>query len=330
MEIMSNTNSNSITSIFVAEFNNNPNFKDAIVTLFKTKIKQNLKEHYEISENINRDSYTLNNKIELFNCSHSPLRYEEMKKTEIDIIARMQEEHKPKLMIEVKAGIKETLQKSQTKTSEYYKTAKAHGIPLLYIIPKNYHYIDDLPNGSIKITWEEIRKKIKDQNKEFCRQIDTFVEITDENTELGLKKEDDDYINTILDEINDSLGKMKNKSRQKDKWCIGYFYSNKKGDFFIGFTPKFKDNIKLFALCIAEKCNNINLGDDRKETPFLFNDGWYYYPITEELKELNIDNLLETDKKFINIEILKDIQKKVESKKIELSQIRKICETIKN
>ena len=171
--------------------------------------------------------------------------------------------------------------------------------------------------GQIIITWEEVKDKAS--NIKFSELINEYVEISDESNKLQLNEEEENIINNSMEEIKNVLEqiKRKNLSKQKDHWCIGYFYSiKKKGDFFIGFTPKYFDNEKFFSLCIAEGYKNTILGD-RAENPLLFNDGWYYLPIpitSDKYKE---------DKKYIDTDVIKAIQGKIDN--INIEKIRKIC-----
>lgn len=115
------TNSNSITSILTIALNQDSDFRQGMLKLFEKVIRRKI-----------------DSTVKFYNCSHSPLLYEEMNGKEIDIIARIPGKHKPVMMIEVKANIMESLQESQNMKGEYQRTAKKHDIPLVYIIPENY------------------------------------------------------------------------------------------------------------------------------------------------------------------------------------------------
>ena len=308
---MNRTNSNSITSILVVALNNENNnesennkFRKEMLDLFFGK-KRNKR---------------LDN-VKFYDCTHSPLLYEEMGGTEIDIIARIPGQHKPVMMIEVKASIGETLQDSQVAEGAYENTANKHEIPLVYIIPKNYIHKDKLPKNSkdkpklkVKIIlWEDIKKHISDMDVSFEKQIEQFVETYSDNNDLSneekallkdkelliqiynFKKEKLDMIKAVLDKKKRRIS----PSPQEDQWGVGFYYSYKnydqflkkrqQNDYFIGFNPYYKDD-KFFALCIAETCKNIHLGDKKD---LYFEDGYYFIPILKS-------NCIEGDKDVLD------------------------------
>ncbi len=334
--IMSQTKSNSITSILVSELNNNSDFRVEMLKLFYKKVKNcRKKSDYQkktleiIKKIIAKEKAEENNAIVFYDCTHSSLHYKEMNGTQIDIIARIPDQHKPVMMIEVKARFDEELGNSQAQGGTYQKTSETHGIPLVYIIPQNYKEIKKLPQkplsekslslGQIIITWEKVQEKSR---KEFSEIINEYVEISYGRNNLQLnEKKDEKIINKAMKVIKNALNHIneKNLSKQKDHWCIGYFYSIKgKGDFFIGFTPKYFDNEKFFSLCIAEGYKNTTLGD-RAENPLIFNDGWYYLPIPITSEKYDY----EEDKKLIDTDVIKSIQEKI--KDLNIEKIRKIC-----
>ena len=296
---MSKTNSNSITSILAAALNsNNSQFRIDMLKYFGNKIGR-----------------SIDDTIRFYDSSHSPLLYSEMKGTEIDIIARVPGVHKPIMMIEIKASAGETLQPSQSnskKEGTYKKTSEKYNIPLIYIIPEKYIHDKNIPENAIKIYWEKIRnitKKLKEIKLD--KLIDSFVEITEKSNQFPLDKK----INTSLENIKKLLEKNINieniSDLQNDQWGIGYYFSTKKpkADYFIGFTPDYKEDKKFFSLCIAESCKNIDLGDrnkNPKERPMFFNDGWYYFPLGKNMLDKNI-KMPDVDKKHIDKNILKAI-----------------------
>ena len=97
---MNRTNSNSITSILIFALNNKK-------SPFRNKI---LKEKFGIESNEN---------LCFYDGTHNPLLIHEMKNKQVDIYAREIGKHKVTMMIEIKANLQETLQKSQGKKGEY-------------------------------------------------------------------------------------------------------------------------------------------------------------------------------------------------------------------
>ncbi|MBO7430569.1 MAG: hypothetical protein J6U56_06110 [Spirochaetia bacterium] len=292
---MAKTNSNSITSILVSELNKDITFRKNFISLINKKKKIIDKKTTE--------------KLEFFDCTHSPLRYKEMKNAEIDIIARFHGEHKPKLMIEIKANQRENLQDSQKREKEYHKTSTIHGIPLIFIIPDSYYKKTELQDWATIITWEEIREK-----SDFKDQIDAFVEINIKS--ISFSSKDNKKIDEVLNSIKDVLTKSKrqNISCQKDQWGIGFYYSTLRpqNDYFIGFIPKYREDKKFFSLCIAEKCNNNELGDrdsNPKVKPLFFDDGWYYFSVKK-------DELFDGDKALIDKKVLEIIKDRVSDEDI--------------
>lgn len=285
------TNSNSITSILTAALNQESAFRSKLLKLFEKKVGRKI-----------------STSVQFYDSTHSPLLYEEMKGTAIDIIARVPGQHKPIMMIEVKANIGEPLQKSQQKNGTYQKTAEAHGIPLIYIIPKNYVHEDKLPKKTKKIIliyWEDIYENCENIKISFDEQISQFVdlsvkeEISDEEKKLLKNKKLLLRIFKLKTLVLDAIDKvLKSNNRQtsdeEDQWGVGSYYQWKNNNYFLGFNPYYSnENEEYFlALDIAETCKNYELGD-RKKNPLYFEDGYYFLPI------LNSD-ILEGDEKVLS------------------------------
>ena len=162
---MSKTNSNSITSILITELN-----------IEKSDFRSEMLNKFSIKDN----------RIKFYDGTHNPLRYPEMNKKEIDIIARIPGIHKPKLMIEVKASINEDLQNSQAIRGAYQRTSTKQGIPLFYIIPENYKHKNKIPKNATTITWEDIKDVTQKYSNKLNIQINNFVEISNKNNSLWI------------------------------------------------------------------------------------------------------------------------------------------------
>ena len=282
---MSKTNSNSITSILTIALNiKESDFRKKMIELFKETIKENIPED-----------------IVFYDCTHSPLLYKEMNGKEVDIIARIPGTHKPIIMIEVKANTGEPLQESQGKKGEYEKTSKVHKISLIYIIPTNYIHKSELPDNSKIITWEKILEYTKHITITFDSQITQFVEISNDdnilteyekklltNEELLLSIYRTKLI--ILEKMHLCLDKQKRKiTYEEDKpWGVGFYYTYKKQDYFLGFNPYYY-NENFLALDIAENINNFELGDSES---LYFEDGYYFIPILNNEKCYGDEKLL--------------------------------------
>lgn len=164
---MSRTNSNSITSIFISEFNN-----------LKSDFRKKMLERFKKTGNEIPDD------LIFYDGTHSPLKLKSMGEKEVDIYARVPGKYKIYLMIEVKAGINEDLQDSQKIKGEYKKTSIAEKIPLFFLIPKAYSQRND--DDFIKennIEWEEVLEIATScKDNRIVNQIRDFVELTeDEN-----------------------------------------------------------------------------------------------------------------------------------------------------
>lgn len=298
---MSKTNSNSITSILVAALNTeNSEFRTKMISILSKKIRKKIKDE-----------------IQFYDCTHSPLLYKEMKETEIDIIARYPGIHKPVMMIEIKANIGEPLQFSQGKNGYYKKTSKEHGIPLIYIIPKQYRHKGNLPEESYKIYWEDILSETGNINVNFDTQINQFIEISDGKNNLSkeeellfnnieLMKKIFDFKTDILKIIEDGLNSKRNiYNYEETQWGVGYYYSYKRNNYFLGFNPYY--NVKFdtfFALDIEETQNNTKLGD---EINLIYDEGYYFIPILNN-KTIEGDKIvLETLRKRLSEAGIKNI-----------------------
>lgn len=334
---MAKTNSNSITSILTVALNSSTTeFRRKMIELFEKTIQRKISDT-----------------IIFYDCTHTSLLYKEMKGKEVDIIARTPGVHKPVMMIEIKANIGETLQDSQKEGGEYQKTSTEHKIPLIYIIPKNYIHKNELPNKAKKIYWETILKHTDKISITFDTQINQFVEISEDDTCLSTEEKSLLQNNNLLVKIYEFKEKVlhilkealeSNKRnidyREESPWGVGFYYSFKKQNYFIGFNPYFAENNNdnFFALDIQETSHNFELGD-RKDNPLYFEEGYYYVPILKsktfdgdekvlmrirsKFKELQIDsiddNIQNSFSNFFSLqmkitdEVFKEIFKKSES-----------------
>ena len=303
---MAKTNSNSITSILVAALNTeDSDFRNKMISIFSKKIKRKIK-----------------NEITFYDCTHSPLLYKEMNDTEIDIIARYPGIHKPIMMIEIKANIGEPLQFSQGQNGYYVKTSNKHDIPLIYIIPQKYIHKEELPKTAIKIYWEDILKETGNITVNFDSQISQFVEISNDEKYLSVEEkklyENKKLLNdiytfktTILKTLRDILIEKQridnNTEPEEDQWGVGFYYSFKNNNFFLGFNPYYNEQFDaFFALDIEETKNNTNLGDEKH---LIYDEGYYFIPILD-------NKTIEGDKTVINA-----LRKKLKSQENNISKI---------
>ena len=299
---MAKTNSNSITSILVAALNTEKSdFRTKMISIFSKKLH---------NKKINDD-------IVFYDCTHSPLLYEEMKETEIDIIARYPGIHKPIMMIEIKANIGEPLQFSQRENSYYLNTSQEHGIPLFYIIPRKYRHIESLPKEAIKIYWEDILSDTGNINVCFDTQITQFVEISDGekylskeeerlfNNNIGLMQEIYKFKNDILKIMIEVLTPRRRiNNYEETQWGVGYYYSYKRNNYFLGFNPYYNEKFDtFFALDIEETVKNFELGD-RNKNPLCYDEGYYFIPILNN-KTVDGDKI-----------ILEELRRKLHEKKV--------------
>lgn len=278
---MSKTNSNSITSIFVAALNENSPFRKKVLTIFEKKIGK-----------------AIDSSVMFYDCTHSPLLYEEMNGKEIDIIARVPGKHKPEMMIEIKANIREPLYESQQEGGEYDCTSKKHHIPLIYIIPEKYFHKGELPKKAKKITWESIIENSEDIQISFNAQIQKFVETNESEDEIYNDEiklfENQNYlvqINkisvTILEIIEKILKRNKRKdySSEQDQWGVGYFYKFREIWYYIGVVPYF-DNLEkgkyFLSLAITEDCKNTAELEHLTPEPIYFEEGYYYLSLLND------------------------------------------------
>lgn len=275
---MSKTNSNSITSIFTAALNENSSFRKKVLKILEKKLRK-----------------TINPSLVFYDCTHAPLLYEEMNGKEIDIIARIPGKHKPEMMIEIKANIREPIQDSQGKDGEYECTAKKHHIPLIYIIPANYIHKSELPEIAKKITWESILESADNCPVSFNTQISNFVEIEEsenyfQDNEIELFKNPKRLLQIfeiseiVLQKIEKVLKRNNRKEyrTEQDQWGIGYYYKFKGIWYFLGIAPYFDsfENGKFFlSMAITEDYKNWSELEDLTPTPIYFEEGYYYLPI---------------------------------------------------
>ncbi len=157
------TNSNSITSILVEKLNNQ-----------KSGFRYNMLKKW----NITKDGKTLelDDEIKFEDGTNKQTPIDEMGNKKVDIIGRSG--NKIKVLIEIKAGNRERLQKSQKKNGEYDLTAQAHSdIKFVYIIPDEYEDRDLIPSRMEICKWSEIYIiALEFDNTGFAEQIKFFVE----------------------------------------------------------------------------------------------------------------------------------------------------------
>lgn len=293
---MSRTNSNSITSILIYFLNNN------------TIVRKNLIEMFNATEKI------VSSDVCFYDGTHSPLELETMNNKQVDIYARVPGKYKINLMIEVKAGIYEDLQDSQKEGGEYQNTSKKEKIPLIFIIPKRYSHINEIPESVRIIYWEDILVKCSSENKEFSKQIEHFVDVSNENRTpkaegnkiykkfMDLKE----YIKSRYEfkkNLTEAL-KISEKTFSETGDEFGYYWEN--GKHFMGISY-FKDNFEekyVLGYFILEDKKNTELG----KKDFYFLDGWYFIPIQPNKKQKSINDLSRIkDKKYlmkINVDLL--------------------------
>ena len=298
---MSKTNSNSITSIFVAALNENSPFRKKVLKIFEKKIGR-----------------AIDSSVIFYDCTHTPLLYEEMNGKEIDMIARIPGKHKPEMMIEIKANIREPLYESQQESGEYDYTSRVHHIPLIYIIPEKYIHTNEIPNKAKKITWETITEHSEDIHISFNAQIQKFVEtfeteddICNEEIELFENQNYLVQINKISVKVLEIIEKILKRNKRKDysleqdQWGVGYFYKFKEIWYYLGVVPYFDDFEKgkyFLSLAITEDCKNTAELEHLTPDPIYFEDGYYY------LSLLNAKTVAGDKKVLLEIrEELKDI-----------------------
>lgn len=204
-------------------------------------------------------------------------------------------------MIEIKANLAETFQQSQGKNGEYEKTSSKHGIPLFYIIPRNYYKKNKIPDIGIIIEWEEIIKIAKEceEKSSIAEQIRYFVELKEDETLFT--KEEKELLNSgsELHQIYENKNKIKKlitdisstkKVKEDDFYSFGAYWDN----FFLGYTFIYNnfddyDGKYEFILNIQETSNNTILG---KKGVYYF-EGWYYIPLKklDGIKALTLSDL---------------------------------------
>ena len=287
------TNLNIMTSLLITALNNKKsNFRDTMITLF--------------SKSLNK--YIPSNTI-FYDGTHQALLYEEMDNNEVDVIARVPGKRTPVLMIEIKVGIREELQESQREGGAYQRTAENHGIPLLYIIPKNYNYQENIPSYAKKINWEEIIKKAREKDYTYlAEQIENFVELSEETEALSKEEVILLTMQSLLREVIETKDKVFEKIEEillkeydkfeENPYGAGYYYNGEK--FFIGFNPCYNDK-DFFALCIKEDSST------DKDDKLYYEDGYYFVPVQE-------CECLEGDKK-----LLKNLRKALTENEIIIS-----------
>ena len=299
---MNRTNSNSITSILIFALNNKK-------SPFRNKI---LKEKFGIE---------LNENLCFYDGTHNPLLIPEMKNKQVDIYAREIGKHKVTLMIEIKANLHEILRKPQGKKGEYLMVSEHYGIPLFYIIPRQYYHKEGIPKGIIE--WEEIleiAEACKDKTG-LSEQIRNFVDLTENKIVFG--NQEKQYFTNLTklgkvlakrdlfkNDILNSLPKGAKFPTEENSYELGAYWNN--SSFFLGYSYMYKDfndtkGKPVFMLTIAENKNNMILGDKG----FYYYEGWYYIPIKNIPgfeNQKTIDDLKDKDIKpsiYGNIDIKK-------------------------
>ncbi len=293
------TNSNSMTSLLTVALNNKKcNFRDVMLKCIESIVGKNISDD-----------------VCFYDETHQSLPYEEMDGKEIDIIARVPGKRTPVLMIEVKVGVGEILQKSQKEGGQYDLTSKAHGIPLLYIIPQDYYHRGEIPARAEILDWEDILAVAREHdNTYFAEQIEHFVELSEEDEVLSKEEValltvqpllEDVYTtkNQVLDEIRQILEKHGRESikPQFDQYGVGYYYNYDGNECFIGFNPCLEGE-RFLTLCIGE-----NASTD-KDDKLYYEYGYYYVPVLGA-------KCVEGDK-----EVLTDLRKALKEKKIVISK----------
>ena len=212
-----------------------------------------------------------------------------MKNKQVDIYAREIGKHKVTLMIEIKANLPERLQTSQGKKGEYIKVSEHYGIPLFYIIPRQYYHKEEIPNGVIE--WEEIleiAEACKDKTG-LSEQIRNFVDLNENKIVFG--NQEKQYFTNLTKlgkvlakrelfkkSIRQSLSNGAKFPSEENSYELGAYWNN--SSFFLGYSYMYKDfndtkGKPVFMLTIAENKKNMILG----EKGFYYYDGWYYIPI---------------------------------------------------
>lgn len=282
---MNRTNSNSITSILIYALNNK-----------KSSFRNRMMEKFGL---------TPNNNICFYDGTHSQLLLPEMKNKQVDIYAREFGKDKILLMIEIKANIYETLQLSQGKHGEYFKTANNYNIPLYYIIPSEYHDRDNIPKNIIE--WEtilEISESCKDITG-IAEQIRNFVDLNESSFQFTEDEKELFYnpikLNRIYNKrirISNVIKEVMESTPKQNSWEFGAYKGNRK--YFLGYSyicKNYDDYNPQFlpALTIAETEGNSFF--DREK--FYYYEGWYYLPIHKinGIKAPLVDDLLK-DKKI--------------------------------
>lgn len=316
---MSKTNSNSITSILIYELNRlDSDFREKMLNQFK----------------IPETSSDIRGQLLFYDGTHSSLKLKTMKRKEVDIYARVPGEYKLRLMIEVKAGINETLQESQKKNKEYDTTAKTEGASLFYIIPKYYSHRSklDFCKDTI-IEWEDILQIAEDcsASTNIADQIRNFVEITEKEAEnsselMEVFKNITDLIKS-RSEVKNKLGEILTFKKEFSESANEFGFYWKKKTRFLGYNYKDCNNKDyVFSLDIMETEDNTELG----KNGVFYIDGWYYIPIEKESSleiKAGTQNILESftsdiDKEYLmkNLDFFYDNQEKIKK----LPQL-KIC-----
>ena len=299
---MNRTNSNSITSILIFALNNKK-------SPFRNKI---LKEKFGIESNEN---------LCFYDGTHNPLLIHEMKNKQVDIYAREIGKHKVTMMIEIKANLQETLQKSQGKNGEYAIVSDHYAIPLFYIIPRQYYHKEGIPKRIIE--WEEIleiAEACKDKTG-LSEQIRNFVDLNE--SKIIFSNKEKQYFTNLTslgkilakrdlfkDDILKSLPKGAKFPVEENSYELGAYWNN--NSLFLGYSYIYKDfndnkGRPILMLAVAENKNNMILGDKG----FYYYEGWYYIPIKNIPgfeNQKTIDDLKDKDIKpsiYGNIDIKK-------------------------
>ena len=284
---MSNTNSNSITSILVYALNNKKSgFRGEMIKKFRNEIAlfNQDKSSEEKIEDIPDD-------IIFYDGTHTALQINEMQGSQVDIYGKGENGAKPLILIEVKASIGEDLQPdSQSGQNCYYaNTAKIHHISLFYIIPEGYSHDKNIPypESNLSVTkyyWPEIRDTANIfDNTGLVYQIENFVDIIKNkgNSSLFSKKEkrliflEPEMIKETICKINDLNNILyevlfpPRKHTPKTPYDIGYPFGDN-NEYWLGIKPNAEKKYLLSLGISSNEAKDIKFED-------VYYDGGYYY-----------------------------------------------------
>lgn len=286
------TNSNSMTAIFIFALNNK-----------KSGFRKEFFRFFELEDD---DSI-------FYDGTHSSVEYPEMKNKEIDVVGRLN--GKITYLMEIKVGINEDLQESQSKNGEYEKTARLHPDvkKLIYVIPDNYIHENDIPINSKIIYWSEVLKIAQEYDNHGLEDyIKTFVDLPImDSVLLGkgelfmlLNQKSFNAAENLRKTVLELVKKLENENLcfaepQNDDYGIGgnFYLKNKVSDsesIFIGLNPAVSDAHCFFAVAvIGIECKNFNFQDE---------EGYKYYSLYEDelFEEFTLAETEEEQQKIFN------------------------------